>query len=390
MKIVIYTWSLSNGGAERVASLWAQGFAKERQNSVCVMLGSFCSRNDYVLPPNITIKRQSIMYNVWKCIFPNFFSKRFFASRYCDYVYNALPEILKNWFTSRIIKEVSPDVIIVVLPGFLKRIQGALKIGKLNIPVIVTDHNVYERPDYAPLSKTQQKLKFIDSVNYDFLTVLTEADKRVLEKRMDKDFLKKVFVLPNPLTYKPLERVPEKEKVILAAGRMEIWHCKGFDLLLKAWAMVQGDFPDWKLKIAGGGDNQPLLKICIDLGISNRVEFLGFVDLKKEYEKAEVFVLSSRYEGFGMVLTEAMSQGCACIACDYKGRQREIISDDSQGIVCQTDDENAIADALRKVVSDDEYRHMLQKNAIERSKYYELPNIMKCWNIIFEKIGLKK
>ena len=390
MKILIYVWSLSNGGAERVASLWAQGFAQDKNNSVCVMLGSFCSKSDYRLPPHIRIRRQSIVYDIWRHLLPQFIGKRFFSSCYCDYAYAALPDILKNWFASKIIKKESPDVIIVVLPGYLKRIKGALKVGNLNIPVIITDHNVYERPDYAPLSKMQNKLKFIDSANYDCLTVLTEADKRVLEKKMDKEFMKKVFVLPNPLTYKPQECVPKKEKVILAVGRLNVWHVKGFDLLLKAWALVQEKYPKWKLKIAGGGDPSPMKNLCAELNISNRVEFLGFVDLKKEYEKAEIFVLSSRYEGFGMVLTEAMSQGCACIACDYKGRQREIITDDSQGVVCSTDDEKAISEALCKVISNDEYRHNLQKNAIERSRFYELPNIMKRWDEIFEKMELKK
>ena len=239
------------------------------------------------------------------------------------------------------------------------------------------------------MSKELKKLKFKDSLNYDCLTVLTDADRLILEQMMDKDFMKKVFVLPNPVSFKPLDVVPAKEKVVLAAGRLNAWHYKGFDLLLKAWAMVQKDFPEWKLKIAGSGDNHFLLGICSELGICNRVEFLGFVDLKKEYEKAGIFVLSSRYEAFGMVLTEAMSQGCACIACDYKGRQREIITDDNQGVLCPPDNEKAIAEALRKVISDDNYRHILQKNAIKRSRFYELPNIMKRWNEIFEKMGIK-
>ena len=219
---------------------------------------------------------------------------------------------------------------------------------------------------------------------------MTEADRRVLAEKMDASFMKKVYVLPNPLTFEPQKSVPAKEKFILAAGRLEIWHCKGFDLLLKAWAKICDSYPLWTLKIAGGGDKSILLKMCDELGIIKRVEFLGFVDLKKQYEKAEIFVLSSRYEGFGMVLTEAMSQGCACIACDYKGRQREIITDDSQGVICPIDDENAIAEALGKVISDDGYRHALQKNAIERSKYYELPNIMQHWNEIFENMNIGK
>ena len=315
---------------------------------------------------------------------------KFFASDFCDRAYNALPTFLKNWFLSRVIKNEKPDVIITASAAAYKKLNDAVKMCRYNIPVIVTAHNAFERPEYAPFTSQQYSEKFIVSRNYDYLTVLTEADRRVLAEKMDASFMKKVYVLPNPLTFEPQKSVPAKEKFILAAGRLEIWHCKGFDLLLKAWAKICDSYPLWTLKIAGGGDKSILLKMCDELGIIKRVEFLGFVDLKKQYEKAEIFVLSSRYEGFGMVLTEAMSQGCACIACDYKGRQREIITDDSQGVICPIDDENAIAEALGKVISDEGYRHALQKNAIERSKYYELPNIMQHWNEIFENMNIGK
>ena len=389
MKILIYAWSLSNGGSERVASLWAQGFANNG-NSVSVVLGSFCSRLDYNLPPNIKVMRQSKVYDLWQRIMPQKLKEKFFSSKYCDKIYNIIPSFIRVWLTSRIIKEENPDIIITISTTSFKRLKAAVNICKYNIPVVVTAHNAFERPEYAPFTSQQYSEKFIVSRSYDFLTVLTEADRRVLVEKMDASFMKKVYVLPNPLTFVPQPNIPQKEKVILAAGRLDVWHCKGFDLLLKAWAKVCDTFPQWKLKIAGGGDKSTLIRICDELKIKNRVDFLGFVDIKKQYELAEVFVLSSRYEGFGMVLIEAMSQGCACIACDYKGRQREIIADDTQGIVCPIDDENAIADALCKVITDDNYRLMLQKNAIERSKYYELPNIMHRWDEIFKNLNVKK
>lgn len=385
MNILIYVWSLSNGGAERVASLWAEGFAK-RGNQVSVMLGSFCSRTDYCLPSTIKIIRQSPIYDLWQRLLPRKIKDIFFKSRYCDFVYNAFPELLKNWFTSRIIRRENPDVIIVVMPCFFKRIQGALKFLYKNIPVVVTDHNAYERPDCAPFSKEQYVSKFEKCKDYDCLTVLTDADRLVLCKKMNEQFMKKVFVLPNPLTYEPQISVPKKEKFIFAAGRMDVWHCKGFDLLLRAWSKIRMSYPDWKLKIAGGGDTTILKKMCSELNVDNSVEFLGFVDVKKYYERASVFVLSSRYDGFGMVLIEAMSQGCACIACDFKGRQSEIIENENQGVICPIDDVESLANALDKVLSNDDYRILLQKNAIERSKNYSLSNIMILWDEIFDKI----
>jgi len=387
MKILIYVWSLCNGGAERVASLWAQGFAQKGYD-VNVMLASFQKGNDYEMQDNVKIVRQSFLYDLLQKILPSKVKEKFFSSRYCDYIYNALPEFVKNWFTSKVLKQISPDVIIVVLPGLFNRIHGALKKINVKIPIIVTDHNSYERPESAPFSKVEYNRKFTECEKYDYLTVLTAADRKILEMKLGESFMKKVSVLPNPLTFKPVKCNPLKEKVILAAGRLNMWHCKGFDILLKAWSEIYTKFPDWKLKIAGRGNNSYLLKLCDELGIKNNVEFLGFVNLEDEYKKAEIFVLSSRYEGFGMVLTEAMSQGCACIACDYKGRQSEIISCKEEGLLCPPDDIDALKNAICTVVTDENYRHTMQKKAVERSKYYELPNIINHWEKIFHKIGL--
>ena len=114
------------------------------------------------------------------------------------------------------------------------------------------------------------------------------------------------------------------------------------------------------------------------------------MDFLKLYQKASIFVLSSRYEGFGLVLIEAMSQGCACIACDYKGRQREIIQNDSQGLCCEPDDVDALAEAMRKMMTDDQYRESVRKNAVERSKYYSLENTIQRWEKLLDKVVKKQ
>ena len=89
-----------------------------------------------------------------------------------------------------------------------------------------------------------------------------------------------------------------------------------------------------------------------------------------------------------MVLIEAMSQGCACVACDYKGRQREIITSDNYGLLCPSNDANALAESLERMMTDDDYRHLVQKNAPERAKYYSLDNVMKRWNTIMKETGI--
>ena len=162
--------------------------------------------------------------------------------------------------------------------------------------------------------------------------------------------------MPNPLTFTPivvaedgemindLGTVIEKEKIILAAGRLNDWKCKGWDLLIKAWALINGQetmgngqindqslaLSGWRLQIAGTGSEQDfsfLKQLCKENDVEDSVEFLGYrTDMKELYQKASIFCLSSRSEGLPMVLIEAMSQGCAPVACENLGRTKEIIT----------------------------------------------------------------
>lgn len=180
--------------------------------------------------------------------------------------------------------------------------------------------------------------------------------------------------------------------------------------MLQAWKSLYYDndnenLRDWWLKIAGDGEKEDfeyLMSILEDsdfkLQVSSdgqkiwrsekyHIEFLGFQkDIESLYKKSEIFVLSSRYEGFGLVLIEAMSQGCACIACDYKGRQREIIQDDSQGYCCEPDNVEDLADAIQKMITDEDHRKTVQQKAIERSNFYDIEHTMKRWETYLKSI----
>ena len=221
-----------------------------------------------------------------------------------------------------------------------------------DIPVVATEHDSFERPISAPLHKVEYFTKFWINKLYDTVTVLTEADTKAIGSRLNN-----VVVMPNPLSLVPAKSIPVKENVVLAAGRLDAWHYKGFDNLIKAWGLLKKREHDiifsnkdnnivrWKLRIAGvGGDERLnyLKNLCKENEVEDSVEFLGFVnDMQSLYQRSSVFVLSSRYEGFGLVLIEAMSQGCAPVACDYKGRQREIINPSS--VLPQGEEEQSAA-----------------------------------------------
>ena len=290
---------------------------------------------------------------------------------------------LKIFSLRRAIKKENPDIIVGVMPdSTFYTYLASLGLHKI---IISSDHSSFEKNPYSQRHLFPYLLKFYFNAVYDCVTVLTKTDYDVVAKRF-----RKTEVMPNPLSMPPAESIkPNKKKRILAAGRLNIWHCKGFDLLIKAWAQIQNKYPDWVVEIAGEGENgrQYLESIIAEKHLENRVLLSGFhLNIRDFFYDSEIFVLSSRYEGFGMVLIEAMSQGAACIACDYKGRQREIIQNDSQGLCVECENENTLADALSRMIEDENYRRQVQENGWKRSLDFTPDKIGANWMRLFEEL----
>lgn len=356
MRIAVIVRNLSEGGAERVAALWATGFY-ERGNTVSVFVTNKDAKFTYPMPQGVGL---SMVYyqHAW---------------RFMKFVGNILS-------LRKALKTYHPDVTIDVSPRWMRRIS-MIGIGGKKIS---TEHWSFERPENARVQPKKINKIYLNRL-YDYVTVLTQADKNVIGNR-----LKHVSVMPNPLAFKPVDQLPEKEKIILAVGRLDGWQVKGFDLLIKAWGRIGKYTEGWRLQIAGGGGENSLqyLKcLCEDVGVVGSVDFLGYQsDIQSFFSKASIFVLSSRYEGFGLVLIEAMSQGCACVACDYKGRQREIIRSESEGIICEPDNVEDLGDSILALVKDTQKRRLIGENGVFRSKDYTLDNIMARWDNILKEI----
>lgn len=364
MRIFILVYNLTNGGAERVACLWANGF-QNMGHEVTLILGDDQSPLTY--KPKDSIKIEYICSH-----------KKFKIDRHIDRLRK-----LRNLITFFL-----PNLIIGVSP-IESILAKCASVGK-KIKIIHTEHNSFERPDSAPMPLITRFNKFFLNkiINYSGITVLTSADKQIIGKR-----LKKVFVLPNPCSFDPIDYsiLPSKKNIILASGRLNVWHCKGFDNLIKAFAIAKKELlQDWILQIAGQGSMQDLeylQNIVKNFGVEDSVEFLGYLpDIRNKYQEASVFVLSSRYEGFGMVLLEAMSQGCASVACDYKGRQSEILGYPPAGLLCEPENILDIASKIVEVCNDADLRLKLQSAAITRSKAFSVEEIMIKWNNIISNI----
>jgi len=358
MKISILVNSLTKGGAQRVASLWARGFS-EQGHSVNLLI------RESNLP---------ISYPVPKCV------EILSVKPSKEGAFMSLRYDIK---LRKILQSNMPELLISVVDGY--GLHAKIATMGLGIIIIQTEHNSFEKRSNNHLSRKQQFYKLYGNRFVSAVTVLSHADMKYIGKRLHN-----VFVLPNPLAFQPTISTHQKKNIIFAAGRLDAGYCKGFDVLLKSFSIITKKYPTWELHIAGDGSDEVvsyyqsiLKKECI----VDKVRFLGFQkDILPLYQEAEIFVLSSRWEGFGMVLIEAMSQGCACIACDHLGRQREIISDGENGIICEPDNVQMLADKIEELINNTSLRTKIQHNAVSRSKNYELDVIMDIWKSILQQI----
>lgn len=364
MKILIVQSHIGGGGAERVGVLIASGLA-QRGHEVYIVTNL---HDEVKYPVNEKVKVLNMVTSPHNKLMK----------------WGSAIKILRRY-----VKQVQPDVIIGImqLSSFIAKLAT---IGK-KVPIVMTEHYAFDLAPFREMTLLEKFCKFHLNKIYTHVTVLTEEDKKVIGDRLHQ-----VSVMPNPLSLRPVDEVLSRGNVILAAGRIDGWHSKGFDVLIKAWGkLIQNSKlkihnDGWRLQIAGTGSDTSLayLKgLCKEYGVEDSVDFLGFVpDMQSLYQKASIFVLSSRYEGFGLVLIEAMSQGCACIACDHKGRQREIMENESQGLLCPPENIETLSRCMYKMIKDVDYRESVRKNAIERSKFFSIENPIERWEKLLNQI----
>lgn len=357
MKIVFLNHFISSGGAEKVTYLISK---------------SMIGRSHEV----------GLMTNVLKPFFYDFDERverlPLFNNEREWHSFFSLYYMIRN--VRRMLKRNRPDVIIGVLP--LMNLVAIVAAFGLKTKVIVSDHTSFDRP-------VKIFARFIRSFVYRFadaVTVLTQTDYDYLGTRLPRK-----VVMPNPLAYPCVETVANpRKKNVLAVGRLDVWKVKGFDLLIEAWAKIADKYPEWILEIAGDGrekSRNDLLEIAKNNNVENRIRFLGFKkDIDAVMRESSIFVLSSRIEGFGMVLIEAMSQGCACISFDDGGRQREIIRSENEGIIIEDNSVNSLTEKIEELINNQKKRLHIAQNGTYRASNYSLNKIVKRWENLLLKV----
>jgi len=280
-----------------------------------------------------------------------------------------------------------PDVVCVCDDG-LKGLLLPYIIGK-PFPMVYERHvskNIQIKKEASSfLDQLKNKITFklmdLGAAKYDKFVVLTNGNTKEWH-------LKNMQVIPNPLSFFPkredLSTLTNKK--VLAVGKQSFQ--KGYDRLLQSWKLVVDKYPDWALDIYGTkSEKEALPKLAEELGITKSVNFYAPVkNIANKYQEASIYVMSSRYEGFGMVLTEAMAYGVPCVSFDCPHGPADIITTGKNGILVANHDSEALGNALLTLIEDDEKRNAMGATARVDVARYSIKKIAKEWGNLFNQL----
>ena len=375
LKIVYLTPALyMAGGVERVLTLKANYFAEQFGYDITIILTEgkdkplFYPLSDKIKVINLNIGFEEL----WTCSF----AKKIF-------VYLKKQHQFKKALTKELMR-LRPDITISLLRreiNFLNDIKdGSRKIGELHVNR--ANYRNFEADETNCIKQLFAKLWMYSLVSklkrLDHFVVLTEEDKSAWPE------LQNICVIPDPLSFLPTQHSPLTEKRVIAVGRYV--YQKGFDLLLQAWAKIEKNHSDWQMAIYGDGNREPYEQQMKELGIdSSRCHLNGpTADIQKEYVNSSVFVFSSRFEGFGMVLVEAMACGLPVVSFACPCGPKDIVKDGDDGLLVENGNVNALTDSLIRLMGDADLRRRMAANGIKNVQRFSMMHIAERWKGLFE------
>ena len=368
-----------SGGMERVLTVKANYLADQLGYNVSIIITDDKGTKPYFpLSEKIDVIQLDVnidnlwRYPVWKRL----------------YLYNRRMEAYKRKL-EQCLKRIRPDITISLLRreiNFLNDIDdGSAKVGEIHF-----GRYKYREADFGFLPSfvnqciTNRWMAQLDKN-------VKQLERFVVLTHEDATYWKGVtnlIVIPNPITINQGHHTDCNSKQVIAVGRYT--YQKGYDLLISAWETVVKKHPDWMLNIYGGGNREAYQKQVDELGLQNVIRCNGNVsDIAEKYQESSIFVLSSRFEGFGLVLAEAMSVGLAPVAFACPCGPKDIIHNGEDGILCENGSIEKLAEGICLLIEDEQLRKEMGQKAAQNIQRYTIDNIMKQWDTLFQEIHRK-
>jgi GalNAc-alpha-(1->4)-GalNAc-alpha-(1->3)-diNAcBac-PP-undecaprenol alpha-1,4-N-acetyl-D-galactosaminyltransferase len=367
MRITLVIASLAGGGAERVVTTLTRGFINAGQ--IISVITLFGRETDFFALPDgaqrLALGLGQNSRTIGQAIRNN--ARRAQALR-------------------RAIRSTAPDVVISFVDQ--TNILVLLSLWGTSIPVLVTEHNASSADCGGKLWEMLRRCV------YPFATALVSVSEGV-----DRQFRwmpkKKRWVIYNPLAYgdsgsagdSPLPTTfSNTQRHLIAMGRLA--QQKGFDLLIDAFARIADAHSDWDLHILGEGEKRAELTALISkLNLEKRVFLTGRIPHPFPILRhADLFVLSSRWEGFAIVLIEAMACGLPVLSFDCLSGPREIIRHQTDGLLVPAEDVGGLAEAMDHLMSDEKERRRLASNTQEGSQRFGIDGVIAQWQNLLDRV----